>query len=52
MFLGRDILGLVYLRKELEVTLIRNYIDIGNFVNEAVKEKIEKEITDSATRRN
>ena len=51
MLLGRDTLGLVYLRKELEVTLIRNYVDISDFVNEAVKEKIEKEITNSGTRR-
>ena len=51
VLLGRNTLGLVYLRKELEVTLIRNYVDIGNFVNEAVREKIEKEINNNGNRR-
>jgi putative aminopeptidase FrvX len=43
-------LGIVYLHKELEVILIRSYVNVTDFVNEAVKEKIEKEITNSGTK--
>ena len=36
-------MGIVYLHKELEVVLIKTDTNVTDFVNQAVKEKMERE---------
>lgn len=36
-------MGIVYLHKDLEVVLIKTDTNVTDFVNEAVREKIERE---------
>lgn len=38
-------MGIVYLHKDLEIILIKKDINVTDFTNQAVREKIKKEVT-------